>query len=136
MLDRLRKDHRRIALLADWLEAMMYDATTPPTGLDEMRHGLAREVLQHIAAEERMIFRPLRQAAPVWLESECPPHQGGDVFARFIEDHIAHWDSRRVAVDWRGYRIAARAMIAELRTRMLHEEARIYPQALARMASL
>jgi hypothetical protein len=135
MFDRLQEDHRRIALLSAWLEALIADAPAPPAGLADARHTLVRETLRHIAAEERQVFRPLGDAAPAWLARERPGHQRGAVFARFITEHCAYWDTPRIAADWRAYRIALAALTAALRERMRHEEARLYPRAILCLAA-
>lgn len=118
MLARLLEDHRRIGLIVDHIDSVLNtNCPVDISQLAQLRWTLARELLQHIAIEDRFLAGS--------------PRSGGMVLSRvqrLLCDHHARWTGDRIVSGWAEYRIAASGLLAAVRARINHEEMDIFPQ--------
>ena len=131
--ERLLADHRRIRATGNALAAA---ASEPPPinheRLAEIRWAFARELLQHMSMDERLVHGPMAaSSSPQIRACEARFRAEGEAFAADFQSHVAKWPTERVGRDWPTYGAAVRSMIKRLHRRLDDEERDFYPLALA-----
>jgi hypothetical protein len=129
MIDKLCNQHRLLrAFVTEILDLVSLQAPCDQQKLAEARWRVARMLHQHLAAEERLVYRPLeRDPRPeVALLAHAFRRELDDSYARY-EQHLDHWTYDRIRTDWLTYRTAVRHMAAFLFARMDREEAELFP---------
>ena len=135
MLNRLQENHQHILVLAGELEALLGDK--PPQDLVELarvRWLLGREVMEHLALEDRYIYGPLAadrrpEAALATLHYIRTFHGLREAFVK----HMTRWCGNSVLVDWAAYRSSVIDLLDQFRKRALEEEKHVYPLLLGRL---
>jgi hypothetical protein len=128
-IGRLMEGHARLRAVFDDLETI---TTSPLLGsrevLAEIRWRVVREMLPHLALDDRHVLGPLS-------ESSNPRH--ASTAHRFTKDlegiyalfrrHVARWDGQAYEQDWAAYCRSVHKVIAAFRERMDREEKELYP---------
>lgn len=131
-LERLLADHRRIRAAGDALATAA--SAAPPVAherLAEVRWAFARELLQHMSADERIVHGPIAaSSSPHARACEARFRAEGEAFAADFQSHVAKWPTERVGSDWPAYGASVRGMIERLHRRLDDEEREFYPLAL------
>ncbi len=131
MLEALRKDHRRLAELADRIEACL-DDTGPLVAmrLGQLRCELAHEAIRHTIVEDRCVYRALEESDRELLSRhwETFPSLRTDLFFQRLQQYIHRWDAPAIERDRQRYGVATREMMGLLRTRMELEEHILFPR--------
>ena len=138
MLDRLEKDHRYLAALADRIEACLDDAGPfVATRLGQLRCALAHEAVRHTIVEDRLVYRALEESDPQWMarHRETFPCLRTEMFLDRLQQLIHGWDARTIRADQGRQAAATRALLQLLRTRMEVEEHILYPRFRALQAA-
>lgn len=138
MLDRLEKDHRYLAELADRIVACLDDrGPVCATRLGQLRCALAHEAVRHTIVEDLLIYRALEESDPQWMarHRETFPSLRTEMFLARLQQHIHRWDARTVEADRARQAAATREVLQLLRTRMELEEHILYPRFRALQAA-
>lgn len=121
MLARQLEDHTRLSHLADRLEHELCEAC--PADLSDLAHvrwALARELLLHLAIEDRV------------LRADMPSRLAGDPtpagLRAHLHDHLVRWSGDAIVRGWQDYRVATIKLLAAMRARLAHERRRPMPQ--------
>lgn len=128
MIDKLRHQHRLLRGFAtEILGLVCRDTSCDLQKLAEARWRFARMLHQHLAAEERTIYRPLeRDPRPdVALLAQSFRRELDDAYTRY-EQHVDYWTHDRIERDWLTYRAAERHLAAFFFARMDREEAELF----------
>lgn len=138
MLDRLEKDHRYLAELADRIEACLGDAgPVCATRLGQLRCALAHEAVRHTIVEDRLVYRALEEDDPQLMarHRETFPCLRTDLFLDRLQQHIHGWDARAPLAERPRQAAETRELLQLLRTRMELEEHILYPRFRALAAA-
>lgn len=129
IVEQLKRDHQELRRIADELALLL--AACPPADLEAFaacRWSLARRVTQHLALEDKHVYRPLEGGVtPLADTARRLKRELGDLYAAF-QRHITEWSGEAIARDWSAYRREANALIKALHARINREEAELYPQ--------
>lgn len=125
----LRAQHERIMRFAAELHRALEAGrgVQPVAGL---RWRLAREVIAHLAVEDRL-FYPLMirsgDAEAAGTATRFQAEMGG--FADDFTAWLARWNELNIAQDWDAFRAETRAILTTLADRSRREEEMLYPLA-------
>jgi hypothetical protein len=129
MLERLRNQHDLLRAFAhDLLGLLGSDRAADPEALAASRWRLSRMLLQHLALEERHVYRPLERdpRADVNMIAHGFSRELEDSFTRY-QEHMHHWTPEAILEDWPTYRRAAGHLLQFLLERLDREERELYP---------
>jgi hypothetical protein len=129
VIDKLLNQHQLLRRFGTELLALTEGDT--PCDMERLaasRWRLARMLLQHLALEERVIYRPLerdpRPAAVIVAQGfRCELER---TFERY-RAHMGFWTREKIEKDWRSYTLAVGHMVTFLMERQDREEAELYP---------
>ncbi|MEZ5710801.1 MAG: hemerythrin domain-containing protein [Blastomonas sp.] len=129
MLSKLLADHDQLRQKGAVLRAFLNQPEFPcPYELAHARWDVCSAVLQHLAYEDRHLYSKLL--------SDPRPHvvQIGRKFQVSLEGihqvfaaHATYWTARQVALDWDGFREAAKLQGDGMLRRIADEEAELFP---------
>ena len=96
--------------------------------LGKLRAHLARMAGQRLRFIDRHLC-PVLIAGPTAAHHEAARNLRERIGALFSASngHIGHWDTKRIASDWQGYRASTRAMVGDARALLAMERREIYP---------
>jgi hypothetical protein len=128
MIHRLKQQHRELRKLGQELLALVRgEGPCAWETLSELRWRLVRLQLQHVALEERFLYRPLerssRPRAAFLARSFIGEREAALV--RF-EEHFAHWNRVRIERDWPAFVASVVDLVGYWNGQMEREEARLY----------
>lgn len=127
MLNELRRLHSEILSCLDQLEALTAEATPPMERLPAVRYSLTRASRSRTMLLEGQYGQlsdradPAQRAAVERLKAE-----GKNNLVRSAE-HIGSWNLRAVTKRWPDYCAASKALRAQMRQRVAHEQRVLYP---------
>lgn len=125
----LRAQHERIMRFAAELHRAL-DAGMGVQPVAGLRWRLAREVIAHLAVEDRL-FYPLMirsgDAAAADIASRFQAEMGG--FADDFTAWLARWNELNIAQDWDAFRADTKTVLTTLADRTRREEDTLYPLA-------
>lgn len=129
MIEKLYQQHRILrGLAAELLGLVSRDTPCDGRKLADARWRLARMLHQHLAVEERLVYRPLeRDRRPeVAILAQSFRRELDDAYARYGQ-HLDHWTVEAIRSDWTGYRSAVGHLARFYEDRMEREEAQLFP---------
>lgn len=129
MLDRLMRDHVIMREKAELLLQLLDAPAMPPAHvLSGCRWQLSSHIMQHLAFEDRHLYAKLLRddRAHVLETGKRFQSELAELFGGYAE-HAQFWTAERIASDWDGYRISARAKIQEMSERIDREESELFP---------
>jgi Hemerythrin HHE cation binding domain len=132
-IGRLVEDHRRIRAAGDALAAAV-SATKPIDNarLAELRWSFARELLQHMSADEKLVHGPMAaHPDPSVRACEAAFREHGEAFAADFQAHVGRWPTDQVSARWMTYSRSVQDLIKRLHERLDMEEKDFYPLAAA-----
>lgn len=128
MIERLQQEHRDLTVLAASLRDGLRSLVPDLEALTRYRWELAKMMMQHLAFEDRNLYRPLEAH---------PDSAVAEVALRFkahltstqadYEAHTAQWTGPAMKDDWRGYCSASIRQLRVLDERIQREEAELFP---------
>lgn len=129
-IDRLLQEHDQLRAIGGELSAYL-DGAEPPANdaLADCRWRMARLILRHLPAEDRLVYRRLElHPDPAVAALAHRYRRELDGLFDLFQEHSARWTSEHVVANWPEYRVAARRLVAGLIERMRHEEEALYPR--------
>lgn len=130
MRHRLSMDHRRVELALDRLEAVLDRTDDAALGaLADVRLGLSRQMLAHVASEDAHVFAALRDdPRPDAVEiAACFRAERSALLARIEAHGRRYWNDATIGADREGHASRMRPLIAAIRCMMEREEMLLYP---------
>ncbi|HEX7852974.1 MAG TPA: hemerythrin domain-containing protein [Sphingobium sp.] len=127
-LETLRHQHESLEELVEELIAAI--ATNDPRPVATIRWRLARELIAHLAIEDRWLYPRLRQSSlpqTAELATRFFAEMGG--LKEAFNNYMTHWTDPLIALDWPGFRRETHMVMAQLRARIDRENAQLYPLA-------
>lgn len=125
--DRLILEHLELAAIAADLVRHAEARPIDPAAIATARWSLSRQLLAHLATEDRLLYPMLRRSpdpATAALAARFAAELGG--LADAFKDYIRHWTPERMARDPDGFERDTRALSAQLDERIRREEAELY----------
>lgn len=131
MIDKLLEDHARLRRHAHTLLAAVADpGVRHEAVLEQLRWTLARESLQHLAADERMVLVPIeRDGTPDARKVAAHFRADLEQFNATFRQHMEYWTGSRVRRVPQRYAAAVSELVARLEHRLDREERELYPLA-------
>jgi hypothetical protein len=128
MITKLRDQHDVIRTIAAELRGLLAAATPDMNALTDCRWRMVRTLLQHLALEERWLYRPLERdtRSDVVTIAATTRQELDGAFAQ-LQVHIDGWPAKRVEANWSEYVRATGPFIDLLLDRMEHEERELFP---------
>ena len=129
MIDKLCNQHELLRQFVGELLALVSgDTPCDPENLAASRWRLARMLLQHLALEERAVYRPLeRDPRPQVVMLAYGFRRELDTSYARYEQHMAEWTRERIEAQWPAYVSAVRHMADFLLERLDREERELFP---------
>jgi hypothetical protein len=127
MLEDLRSAHQQVLHALDQLAAVIGHTTPDSQPLAAARLSLSQASRNRRALLQCSILPALHDLPPA--ERCAVADLRRTIMADLVtsSDHIARWTPTRILADWAGYRRASDEMRAEMRRRIEHEAALLYP---------
>jgi len=125
--DRLILEHMQLASIAADLLAHAAARPIDPASIAASRWSLSRQLLAHLATEDRVLYPMLRRSpdrATAALADRFAAELGG--LADTFKDYMRHWTAERLARDPDGFERDTRGLSAWLDERIRREEAELY----------
>lgn len=120
MFDRMLDDHGRLrAVIADLRSRFSADQMPTDRCFASLRWMLTRELLCHLVVENEVLRR------------EGIPPQPTDILEFRYRQHLAEWQTPKIAADWAYYRRDLAKILNALERRMDDEEREIYGPPVA-----
>ncbi len=129
MLTRLLREHDKLRTIGADLAVLV--SSSEPCDLDELvqkRCEMTRMVHQHLAYEERQLFRRLRN------DPDPASRRAVDDCATGIEQlhvaykaHVAMWTVKEIAARWPDFQKAVKMLIIGMRMKLDREERELFP---------
>ncbi len=137
--DRLILEHLELASIAADLLRHAEARPIDPAAIATTRWSLSRQLLAHLATEDRLLYPMLRRSpdqATAALADRFAAELGG--LAEMFKDYMRHWTAERMACDPDGFERDTRALSTQLDERIRREEAELYrhipdPQMVAKV---
>lgn len=130
-VDELRGQHERIMRLAAELhKAVDGDGQLQPVAA--LRWRLARELMAHLAIEDRLFYPLLMRGSDPAAASTAMRFQaemGG--LSEDFTTYMARWNDLRIAKEWDAFRAETKTILNALAERARREEETLYPLASA-----
>ncbi len=126
-LDQLQRQHEAIeTLAAQFLSVIADDRLARPLGT--LRWQLARELMAHLALEDR-IFYPSMQRQPHALLRDTAARLQVEMapLAASFSSYMSRWSDDRITREWRDFCRESRQMIDAILNRMHTEEKLLVP---------
>ncbi|MDQ8756119.1 hemerythrin domain-containing protein [Sphingosinicella sp. LHD-64] len=128
----LRAQHEGIMRIAAELRTAVErgDKLQPVAAL---RWRLARELITHLAIEDRLFYPALMRSADaeaVRVAARLRDETGS--FAADFTAYMARWNDLRVAREWEAFRTETKTILDALADRITREDQALYPLAEAR----
>lgn len=130
-VDELRGQHDRIEALAAALRQAV-DGHEAPQPVAAIRWHLARQLLAHLAVEDRLFYPSMMRSADADAAKTATAFRAE--MGRFSGDftaYMARWSEGRIARDWPGFCDETREILTGLEDRIRRENAALYPLAMA-----
>ena len=126
-LDQLQRQHDELQLLADRFHRAILDDSDPQP-LGTLRWQFARQLLAHLALEDRFFYPAMQRqpheglrATAGRLQQEMAP------IAKEFSNYVARWSDDRIAREWAGFCHESREMLSAIVQRMAKEERLLMP---------
>ena len=126
-LGQLQSQHQRIEALADqFLRAIANDNSPQPLGM--LRWQFARELMGHLALEDRIFYPAMRRQGPGLLRDTAARLQVemaplADAFSAYMSG----WSDERIAREWATFCRESRQIIKTVLNRVQKEERLLMP---------
>ncbi len=131
MLTRLLREHDKLRTIGADLAVLV--STSEPCDLDELvqkRCEMTRMVHQHLAYEERQLFRPLRgDPDPLTRRAVDDCVAGIEQLHMTYKAHVAMWTIKEIAARWPDFQRAVKTLIIGMRMKLDREERELFPLA-------
>jgi hypothetical protein len=129
MIEKLKHQHDQLREIGSEILALL-DQPEPcdPSKLYELRWRLMRGLLQHLALEERCVYRPLEQEADVVVafKARLFREELEQAYAG-LQRYLEEWPPERIRTQWQEYAASARFRMRGFFDRMDREEAELFP---------
>ncbi len=125
--DRLILEHMELASIAADLLRRAEARPIDLTSIAASRWSLSRQLLAHLATEDRLLYPMLRRSpdrAAAALADRFANELGG--LADTFKDYMRHWTAERIMHDPDGFERDTRALSKQLDERIRREEAELY----------
>ena len=128
-LTALRGQHEQISLSARQLAQATSDTATPQS-VAALRWSLARQLIAHLALEDRILYPAMQRAPDVAVRKTAAQLQSetGALADRFTR-YMADWSDDRIAGEWSVFCAETRLILAALAERVDRENRTLYPLA-------
>lgn len=118
-------------MIADLLAKAVAQSSFPP-GVGSLRWQLARQLMRHLALEDRILYPALQRSGDAQVRNVAAALQSetgslAEVFARYM----AAWSDDRVARQWSGFCVETQQILKVLSERIAREDRTLYPLAEA-----
>jgi len=125
--DRLILEHMELASVAADLLCHAQARPIDPAAVAMARWSLSRQLLAHLATEDRLLYPMLRRSPDprtAALADRFATELGG--LADTFKAYMRHWTAERIARDADGFERDTRTLSAQLDERIRREEAELY----------
>ncbi|MCI4588555.1 hemerythrin domain-containing protein [Sphingobium sp. BYY-5] len=130
-LSDLRRQHEEIGLTAQLLTQAISD-DRHPQGVAKLRWQLARQLMTHLALEDRIFYPALmRSTNPVVRERTMALQKEIGALSDRFAVYMASWSDDRIAHEWPGFCVETRSILDALSARIDCENRILYPLAQA-----
>ncbi|MDR7156028.1 iron-sulfur cluster repair protein YtfE (RIC family) [Sphingobium xenophagum] len=125
----LREQHKQISLTARQLAQATSD-TTAPQSVAALRWSLARQLIAHLALEDRILYPKMQRSANPLARKTALQLQGETgALAEGFTRYMAAWSDDRIAREWPAFCAETQAILATLTQRVDRENRTLYPLA-------
>lgn len=126
----LHRQHQDIGLTTRALLAAT-EHPAQPEGTGRLRWQLARQLMTHLALEDRLLYPTLKRVSDRALREEFARLESEmGTLAKSFADYMARWNEDRVAREWPIFRIETQQILRILLERIARED-RLYRAAEA-----
>lgn len=127
---RLRSEHASLAAIATEMAALADPKQPNAAALSALRWRLCRELLAHLATEDRFLYPRLLASADentARTAREYALEMGGlaNIFTLYMEN----WTAERIANHWSEFCVETTGLLTALGTRIQKENTVLYPLA-------
>lgn len=130
MLTRLLREHDKLRTIGADLAVLV--SSSEPCDLDELaqkRCEMTRTVHQHLAYEERQVFRHLRDDPdPLTRRAVDDCVAGIEQLHIAYKAHVTLWTTREIAARWPDFQKAVKTLIIGMRMKLDREERELFPR--------
>ncbi|WP_232313794.1 MULTISPECIES: hemerythrin domain-containing protein [unclassified Sphingobium] len=128
-LHELRRQHEEISLSARQLAQAITD-DRQPQGVARLRWQLARQLIAHLALEDRILYPALQRAAdPLTRERATLLQKETGALADRFSVYMAAWSDDRISSQWSDFCAETRLILTALSDRIDRENRALYPLA-------
>jgi iron-sulfur cluster repair protein YtfE (RIC family) len=125
----LRRQHDEISHIAHRLAQATADRTTPRS-VGSIRWQLARQLMAHLALEDRILYPALQRADDARIRATAATLQTETgALAESFSRYMTAWSDDRVAREWSDFCVETQAIIRALSERVDRENRALYPLA-------
>ncbi|GBH29507.1 hemerythrin domain-containing protein [Sphingobium xenophagum] len=125
----LRRQHDEISHTAHRLALATADHANPRS-VGAIRWQLARQLMGHLALEDRILYPALQRADDAHTRTTAAALQAETgALAESFSSYMTAWSDDRVAREWADFCIATQAVIRALTERVDRENRTLYPLA-------
>lgn len=125
----LRRQHDEISHIAHRLAHATADRTTPRS-VGAIRWQLARQLMAHLALEDRILYPALQRAGDDRTRTAAATLQAETgALAESFSRYMTAWSDDRVAREWADFCVETQAIIRALSERVDRENRSLYPLA-------
>lgn len=126
-LGELQQQHDAIEALAVRFQQAIADDSSPQR-LGTLRWQFARELMSHLAVEDRIFYPSMQRQAHEGLRSTAARLQIEMApLAERFSAYLAHWSDERITDDWPSFCRESRDMLNAILSRMEKEERLLMP---------
>lgn len=128
-LTELRRQHRDLAEIATRL-AQAIAQRDRPDGVSALRWQLARQLMTHLALEDRILYPTMQRSGDEKARSTADRllRETG-ALAQAFSTYMTAWSDERITRDWPGFRAETAAILKALGDRVRREDDSLYPLA-------
>jgi iron-sulfur cluster repair protein YtfE (RIC family) len=122
----LRRQHEEISLTARQLSQAVAE-TCQPSGVGRLRWQLARQLMTHLALEDRLLYPTLSRSADAQTRDLAAAlHRDTGALAKRFGAYMTRWSDDRIAREWSAYCADTRLILKALTERIEREDRMLY----------
>ena len=128
-VNELRRQHQNLRIIASRLLSAVKDSGTQQS-VGAIRWHLAREVMAHLAVEDRLFYPAMQRVTDERARKEALRLQAETgMLAKDFSAYMYRWSDDQVARQWSEFCVDTRQIITRLAGRMDQEERLLFPLA-------